>query len=80
MKFIETPLKGAFLIDIEKNGDDRGFFARVFCQNEFQEIGLSTEFKQVNTHWSVAVKYYSQKMRCSLEISFKKCILDTMNL
>ena len=52
MKFIETPLKGAFLIDIEKNGDDRGFFARVFCQNEFQGIGLSTEFKQVNTSLS----------------------------
>ena len=52
MIFTETPLKGAFVIDIEKRGDDRGFFARVFCRNEFAEIGLANEFLQVNNSLS----------------------------
>ena len=32
MIFTETPLEGAYLIDLEKRGDDRGFFARTFCE------------------------------------------------
>ena len=35
MIFTETPLKGAYLIDLEKRGDERGFFARAFCEREF---------------------------------------------
>jgi len=48
MKFIETPLKGAYLIELEKRGDDRGFFARTFCKNEFVSIGHKSEFVQFN--------------------------------
>ena len=48
MKFQETPLLGAHLIDLEKREDDRGFFARMFCEREFAEHGLSTHFVQVN--------------------------------
>jgi len=48
MIFNETPVQGAYVIDLEKKGDDRGFFARVFCQNEFHEQGLTTDFVQVN--------------------------------
>jgi dTDP-4-dehydrorhamnose 3,5-epimerase len=40
------------LIDLEKRGDDRGFFARVFCAREFAEHGLTTEFVQVNNSLS----------------------------
>jgi len=32
MIFTESPIPGAFLIDLEKRGDERGFFARVFCE------------------------------------------------
>src|SRR5258708_3336729 len=49
MKFIETPLKGVFLIDLEKRGDERGFFARFFCQREFQQHGLNPNVAQMNT-------------------------------
>ena len=31
MKFIETLLKDVFVIELEKRGDDRGFFARAYC-------------------------------------------------
>jgi dTDP-4-dehydrorhamnose 3,5-epimerase len=48
MIFTETPIPGAFLIDLEKRGDDRGFFARAFCEKEFAAHGLVTRFVQVN--------------------------------
>jgi dTDP-4-dehydrorhamnose 3,5-epimerase len=48
MKFNKTPLVGAYTIDLEKRGDDRGFFARMFCEREFGEAGLETHFVQVN--------------------------------
>lgn len=40
MIFTETRLKGAFIIDLERNEDSRGFFARTFCRNEFEAHGL----------------------------------------
>lgn len=48
MIFLETKLKGAFIIDIERREDSRGFFARVFCQNEFQAHGLKPTIAQAN--------------------------------
>jgi dTDP-4-dehydrorhamnose 3,5-epimerase len=46
MKFTETKLKGAFVIDLEPRGDDRGFFARAFCQKEFEAHGLKAVIAQ----------------------------------
>lgn len=48
MKFTETPLKGAFVIELEKRGDDRGFFARFFCEREFAQHGLNHQIVQIN--------------------------------
>lgn len=48
MIFTETRLRGAFILDIERRGDDRGFFARVFCQNEFKDHGLKPVIAQAN--------------------------------
>lgn len=52
MKFTPTPLKDAFLIDLEKIGDDRGFFARLFCQDEFKQHGLEPKVIQGNCSYS----------------------------
>lgn len=52
MKFIETSLKDAYLIEIEPRGDDRGFFARTMCREEFGEVGLESLFVQQNTSFS----------------------------
>lgn len=49
MKFNPTPLAGAHTIELERRGDDRGFFARFFCQREFADAGLETRFVQINT-------------------------------
>lgn len=48
MTFTETPLSGAYIIELEKREDERGFFARQFCRREFAEHGLSADFVQVN--------------------------------
>jgi dTDP-4-dehydrorhamnose 3,5-epimerase len=48
MKFGATTLSGVMLIDLEKRGDDRGYFARTFCAEEFARHGLVTTFVQVN--------------------------------
>ena len=48
MKFTETKLKGAFVIELEPIEDDRGFFARSWCQKEFAEHGLNPNLVQCN--------------------------------
>lgn len=48
MKFTETKLKGAYIIELEKHEDDRGFFARAFCKKEYKEVGLRNEIVQIN--------------------------------
>jgi dTDP-4-dehydrorhamnose 3,5-epimerase len=53
MKFTKTPLNSAYLIDVQKREDERGFFSRVFCKNEFEELGLEPNFVQVNNSLSV---------------------------
>jgi dTDP-4-dehydrorhamnose 3,5-epimerase len=52
MKFEPTPIAGAFLVDLERRGDDRGFFARIFCEQEFAAAGLTPHFVQINTSFS----------------------------
>ena len=48
MIFTETKLAGAFVIDLERREDNRGFFARTFCQHEFEEHGLRPVIAQAN--------------------------------
>jgi dTDP-4-dehydrorhamnose 3,5-epimerase len=48
MIFTETRLAGAYLLDIERRGDERGFFARTFCQREFAAHGLPVDVAQCN--------------------------------
>jgi len=76
MIFVETPIPGAFLIDLERRGDDRGFFARAFCEQEFAAHGLVTHFVQVNNslsaqrgtlrgmHYQLAPKAETKLVRC----------------
>jgi dTDP-4-dehydrorhamnose 3,5-epimerase len=46
--FTETKLIGAFIIDLERREDNRGFFARAFCQHEFTDHGLKPVIAQAN--------------------------------
>ena len=52
MKFQPAPLAGAYLIELELLEDERGFFARSFCQNEFRAHGLDTVVAQSNVSFN----------------------------
>ena len=76
MIFQETPIPGAFVIELEKRGDDRGFFARAFCEKEFAAHQLVTHFVQVNNslsaqkgtlrgmHYQLAPRAETKLVRC----------------
>jgi dTDP-4-dehydrorhamnose 3,5-epimerase len=75
--FTETPLAGAFLIDLEPVTDERGFFARSFCRREFTAHGLNPDLAQCNIslnqrrgtlrgmHWQAAPHQEAKLVRCT---------------
>jgi dTDP-4-dehydrorhamnose 3,5-epimerase len=87
MIFTPTPLAGAYLIDLEKKGDERGFFARAFCEKEFGQHDLVSHFCQVNNslsakkgtlrgmHYQLAPKAETKVVRC-IRGSMYDLILD----
>jgi len=50
--FTETYLRGAFVVELERLADDRGFFARSWCRKEFQEHGLNPRLVQCNVSFN----------------------------
>ena len=53
MQFTETKLKGAYVVDLERREDSRGFFARAFCQKEFAALGLKPIIAQANVAYNI---------------------------
>jgi dTDP-4-dehydrorhamnose 3,5-epimerase len=53
VKFTELELAGAYVIEIQPHSDERGFFARTFCVDEFHKIGLETRFVQSSVSYNV---------------------------
>jgi dTDP-4-dehydrorhamnose 3,5-epimerase len=81
MRFTPTPLTGAYLIDIEPRGDERGFFARAFCRNEFAEQGLQTEFVQVNNSLSAqrgTLRGMHYQLEPAAEVKVVRCIAGAL--
>jgi dTDP-4-dehydrorhamnose 3,5-epimerase len=52
--FTESGLPGAFVVDVERRGDERGHLARTFCEDEFAAHGLATRFVQASAIQSAA--------------------------
>jgi dTDP-4-dehydrorhamnose 3,5-epimerase len=77
VRFEELALKGAYLIDIDPFADNRGFFARTFCQDEFAARGLVAGFSQASVsfnnrrgtvrgmHYSIAPHAETKLVRCT---------------
>jgi dTDP-4-dehydrorhamnose 3,5-epimerase len=75
--FVETKLEGVYIIEVEKGEDGRGFFARTFCQHEFEAHGLNPRVAQCNTsfnkkkgtlrgmHYQVAPYAEDKVVRCT---------------
>ena len=59
MKFHETELQGAYVIELEKLEDSRGFFVRAWCQKEFEDTGLVSRVVQINNSCSGACTFCS---------------------
>ena len=76
MLYIPLPLPNAFVIDLDKRDDERGFFARAFCRHEFEKRGLEGSFIQMNNslskqkgtlrgmHYQIAPYAEVKLMRC----------------
>ena len=54
MIFRESPLSGVWSVELERIEDERGFFARSFCRNEFEEYGLNPDLAQCNISFNRA--------------------------
>lgn len=77
MIFTPLPLPGAFLIDLEPRGDERGFFARVFCEKEFSAHGLETKFLQINNSVSAlpgTLRGMHYQLPESAEVKLVRCV------
>jgi len=77
MNFLETPLAGAYVIELTPIRDSRGFFARTFCKQEFETINHSKEFVQINHSFSKqtgTLRGMHFQLPPSAEIKLVRCI------
>ncbi len=77
MIFVDTKLRGAYLIELEKLEEERGFFARTFCRTEFEAHGLNPDVAQCSIsfnsrkgilrgmHYQVAPHQEAKLVRCT---------------
>ena len=82
MKFSATPIAGAYLVDIDRMDDERGFFARLFCREEFRARGLSPALAQSSIsfnrkrgtlrglHWQAKPHEEAKLVRCTQGAAF----------
>jgi dTDP-4-dehydrorhamnose 3,5-epimerase len=52
LRFVETPLRGAFVMEIEPRPDDRGYFARTYCEEELAAQGVAPRIVQCNVSFN----------------------------
>jgi len=77
LNFFETPLKGSFIIKPKIYEDDRGWFSRIFCENDFEQIGHSKKIVQINhsfTKNKAAVRGMHYQNPPMAEIKMVKCL------
>jgi dTDP-4-dehydrorhamnose 3,5-epimerase len=81
VKFHSTPLKDAYLIELERLGDARGFFARFFCEHEFERTGLATRFVQINNSLSYkkgTLRGMHYQLSPQAEVKLVRCIRGSL--
>lgn len=77
MFFVETKLMGAFIVELDKKDDDRGFFARAYCAREFEQHGLRPQVVQANmsyNHKRGTVRGMHYQVPPASEPKFIRCI------
>jgi len=81
MIFHPTPLKGAYTIGLEPFSDERGWFTRTFCKNEFNAIGHDAEWVQLNhsfTMHSGTIRGMHYQLPPFAEIKLVRCIAGSV--
>ena len=77
MIFTPTPLDGSYLITLQPYKDNRGWFARFFCKDEFREIGHEKEWVQLNhstTYETATIRGMHFQLPPFQEIKMVRCI------
>lgn len=77
MVFKETSIAGAYLVDLKRIEDDRGFFARAWSSDEFAGMGLATVFPQMNLSLSVrkgTIRGFHYQKSPHEEAKFIRCV------
>lgn len=77
MIFTETLLKGSYIIELSAFTDDRGWFARTYCKNEFAAIGHTAEWVQMNHSFTKdkgAIRGMHYQLPPFSEIKMVRCI------
>jgi dTDP-4-dehydrorhamnose 3,5-epimerase len=77
VRFIETKLAGAYILELERREDARGFFARSFCQREMRDHGLPDKLVQANialTHRRGTVRGMHYQVAPAAETKVVRCL------
>lgn len=77
MIFKETAISGAYLVDLKRLEDDRGFFARAWSAKEFEEMGLATVFPDTNfslSHRKGTIRGFHYQHAPHAEAKFIRCV------
>ena len=81
MIFTPTEMAGSFVIDVDPFTDERGWFARFYCKNEFEKIGHNKEWVQLNhssTNKKGTIRGMHFQKRPFGEIKMVKCIAGSI--
>jgi len=81
MRFERTTIKDNFLINLEKKEDNRGFFARYFCEKEFSEQGLNVRWVQINnsaTKEAGTLRGLHYQQEPNAEVKLIRCLKGTI--
>lgn len=82
MRFVETGLAGAWLVELEERHDERGFFARAFCREEFARHGIVPDVAQANlsaSHRAGTVRGMHFQYPPAAETKFIRCIAGAVH-
>ncbi len=78
MRFLETNLKGSYIVELTPFKDERGLFARTFCKKEFLQINHTKEFVQFNYSLTInkgAIRGMHYQIQPDCEIKLIRCIV-----
>ncbi len=81
IRFQPTPVAGCFIVDPVRRGDDRGFFARAFCEAEFEAAGVEGRFVQANnslTHKALTLRGMHYQLPPAAEVKLVRCLAGAL--